>query len=146
MTTGSDKSADEREIGTSIPPYDGRTTSAATHDDADEPDERKQRFATEGEGMRSSGTTDPAATPGGRTASPAEEVPAADVTPQRPQEDAGVGPAHLSGSSRAEDVGEQQSESGRSRSGRTGETDRPVGEAGTRDQTGINPEKEEPST
>src|SRR4051812_19075757 len=89
MTTGSDKSADEREIGAPIPPYEGRTTSAADSDDAAEPDERKQRSATAGEGMRSSGTTDPAATPRGSTAPPAQEGPAAHGPPQRPPEEAG---------------------------------------------------------
>jgi hypothetical protein len=127
-----------------VPPYEGRTTSGAAADDPDEPEERKQRAAATGEGMRSSGTTDPSSTPGGRTASPADEVPAEDVTPTRPQEDPGVGPAHLSGSSRAEDVAEQEGEAGRSRTGRSGATDRPEGGSSSRDHTGINPEDEEP--
>jgi hypothetical protein len=145
MTNGSDNAADEREIGAPIPPYNGRTTSSAAADDPNEPDERKQRAATEGAGMASRGASDPSATPGGATASPADEMPAEQVTPTRAQEDPGVGPAHLSGTTRAEEVA-AGSEAGRSRTGRTGSTDRPVGESDTRDQTGINPEKEEPQS
>src|SRR4051794_4046084 len=140
-----DGAAGAAEPGAAIPPYEGRTTSAATENAADEPDERRQRFATEGAGMRSSGSTDPDATPGGRTPSPADEGPAEQVLPQRPQEDPGVGPAHAPGSTRGEDVGERE-ETGRERTGRTGETDRPTGTASSRDHTGINPEKEEPIT
>src|SRR3954447_497610 len=143
MTSGSDKADDEQQMGSALPPYDGRTTSGATANDAAEPQERQQRFATSGEGMRSSGTTDPESTPGGPTASPAEEVPAEQVNPTRGEEDPGVGPAHQSGTTRGEDVAES-SEAGRSRSGRTGSTERPTGTSGARDYTGINPDKEDP--
>lgn len=143
MANGSDKAADEREIGSPIPPYDGRTTSAAAQDDPNEPDERKQRSAGVGPGMHSS-ATDPASTPGGRDASPADEVPAEQVRPTRPEADPGVGPAHVPGSGRAEDVG-KGSEPGRRRTGETDDTGRPVGTSDARDKTGIAAEKEDPN-
>lgn len=119
------------------PPYEGRTTSAAEPDDADEPAERKDRFAGTHPGSRSGQVSDPDQTPGGRTESPADEQPAGE-TPSGEPSDPGVGPAHVAGTARGEDVADD-SEAGRETTGTKGESDRPVGESSGRDATGVNP-------
>lgn len=127
------------------PPYDGRTTAGADAGDSDEPEERKQRFAGVPQGTKGSRTeelSDPDATPGGRTASPADEQPAGEETQTR-DSDPGVGPAHFAGTKRGEDVTDTESESGREDQGRKGESDRPVGASTARDSTAVDPEAPE---
>jgi len=92
--------------GKAVPPYEGRRESADVAD---------------GEGLRRDGANvggatgpvesderkapEPADTPRGAVASPADEQPAAD-TPDGDPGEASVGPAHHAGTRRGEDVGE----------------------------------------
>jgi hypothetical protein len=83
-----------------IPPYDGRTTEATPEDE------------THRDGARTAGATgpvedpdmkaaDPADTPRGAVASPADEQPAEDA-PDGESPEAATGPAHTPGTSRGE--------------------------------------------
>lgn len=89
--------------GKTVPPYEGRRTEAdvdgkeeSTKDDA------KVGGATgpvEDDEMKA---PEPAETPGGATGSPADEQPASQA-PETDLDDDGIGPAHTSGTPRAED-------------------------------------------
>ena len=124
--------------GVVVPPYEGRTTKDASVDPQGEPEDRVQRAA----GVPT-GSTDPDSTPGGATSSPAvDETPAGEVEVTR-ESDPGVGPAHVPGATRGEDVGEaphEPDESGRDDSG-TSEAERPAGTSTARDSTSINPQE-----
>jgi hypothetical protein len=99
-------STPEDEVGGVVPPYEGRKESA-------EPD---QEGGTQREGARVGGATgpvdddvpkavDPSETPGGRTTSPAEEMPA-EQTPSGESEEAAVDvTAHVPGTPRGEKGG-----------------------------------------
>lgn len=89
--------------GKTVPPYDGRREAA----DVDGPEQSTK------DGARTAGATgpvvdddmkapDPGRTPGGETASPADEQPASQA-PETDLDDDRVGPAHTSGTGRAED-------------------------------------------
>ena len=96
----------EQEPGGLAPPYDGRKTSADSGDQA----------STYRDGVRVGGATgpvedeeykadSPSDTPGGRTASPADEQPAAQM-PDGPSAEDGVDiTSHISGVPRGEDGG-----------------------------------------
>lgn len=77
------------EPGGVVPPYEGRREEA----DMDEVHRKAHSRSPEASGMSSPAPED---TPGGRTASPADEQPAADM-PETKGDDAGVGPAHVKG-------------------------------------------------
>ncbi len=122
--------------GSTLPPYEGRSSGS------DFP-EGTQPEAAGGDPSAEGGRTspDPAQTPGGATASPADEQPAAEAT-ETVESDPGVGPAHVAGTNRGEDlVDTQGSEPGREHTGTDdqGGTDRPMGESDNRDQTSIDP-------
>jgi hypothetical protein len=76
-----------QDTGRAVPPYDGRQTSA------------KPGGGREGDIARSPA---PESTPGGSTASPADEQPAAEQAETR-GDDEGVGPSHTPGTRRGED-------------------------------------------
>jgi hypothetical protein len=80
----------ETEPGGAVPPYEGRTEAGDGGETAD-------------------GLTSPAPedTPGGRTASPADDQPAVD-TPDAEPSDPGVGPAHIPGTQRGEDLSDDE--------------------------------------
>jgi hypothetical protein len=89
--------------GKAVPPYEGRRESA----DVDSKEESTR------DGVKVGGATgpveddeykaaDPAATPGGHTGSPADEQAASEM-PETDLDDDMVGPAHQSGTGRAED-------------------------------------------
>lgn len=84
-----------------VPPYEDRKQQA----DPVDPGDTRREGADVG-GARRHRTSDAGSVddPGGRTASPAEEHPAADVEGAG-QEDPGVGPAHVGGVTRGEDQG-----------------------------------------
>jgi hypothetical protein len=87
-----------------LPPYDDRRKTA----DVDGPEKEHRDGANVGgatgpvETDDSLDSPEPADTPGGEVASPAEETPAAETTQDRPT-DPGVGPAHYPGTQRGED-------------------------------------------
>jgi hypothetical protein len=83
----------EPEPGGVVPPYEGRKESADT-DGEGEPGLKTV------DGMTS---PEPADTPGGATTSPADEQPAT-VDPDDEPADPGVGPAHVAGTTRGEQV------------------------------------------
>ena len=85
--------------GTPVPPYDDRKKSA----DPVEPGNTEKEGADVG-GARRHRISDAESVedPSGRTASPAEEIPAFSVDGSG-QEDPGVGPAHSAGVTRGED-------------------------------------------
>ncbi len=87
----------ETEPGGALPPYDGRQTEG-------DPDEmtRKARTGDSADGEMSS--PDPESTPGGRTASPADEQPAAEM-PETAGDDPGVDVGHVPGAPTGEDGG-----------------------------------------
>jgi hypothetical protein len=86
------------EPGGVLPPYDGRTKSGDVDSDNGRGGPRTV------EGLTS---PEPADTPGGRDASPADEQPAVVSDDDEPA-DPGVGPAHIKGSSRGEDISDGQ--------------------------------------
>ena len=124
--------------GVVAPPYEGRTTKDASADPQGEPEERVQRA----DGVPT-GSTDPGSTPGGATSSPAlDETPAGEVEVTR-ESDPGVGPAHIPGTTRGEDVAgaaDEPDESGRDETG-TSESGRPTGTSTARDATSIDPQE-----
>ncbi len=89
-----------RDVEPEVPPYAGRKESADSGQD------------TERHGARTAGATAPTTdpdykspapgdTPGGATASPAQEEPAAQASERAP-DDGGVGPSHTPGTGRGE--------------------------------------------
>lgn len=85
-----------------LPPYDGRPTGAEVEESGSEKEGARVGGATgpvEDDEMKS---PDPADTPRGGGASPADEQPAADM-PEDESSDPGVGPGHEPGTSRGED-------------------------------------------
>ena len=91
--------------GRAVPPYEGRRESA----DVDPAEAGTQDGANVGGATGpvadpESKAPDPAGTDRGATASPADEQPA-DQMPETEASDPGVGPAHVPGTTRAEDVG-----------------------------------------
>jgi hypothetical protein len=98
--------SDPDTTGRAVPPYEGRRETA----DVDPQDESTK------DGAKVAGATgpveddqfkaaDPAATERGAVASPADEQPA-DQMPESEESDPGVGPAHVAGTSRGEDLSE----------------------------------------
>lgn len=94
--------------GRALPPYEGRRESA----DIDGPSE------SEKDGAKVGGATgpvedaelkasDPADTERGAVASPADEQPAGSM-PESEHSDDGVGPAHVDGTSRGEDMSDSE--------------------------------------
>ena len=92
--------------GRTLPPYEGRRESADVDDQG----------KTEKEGAKTAGATgpvrdddmkaaDPADTPGGQHGSPADDQPSGQM-PEHESSDPGVGPAHVSGTQRGEDLSE----------------------------------------
>jgi hypothetical protein len=101
-TGGSDPDTE----GRTLPPYEGRRETADVDD----------RSESEKEGAKTAGATgpvlddemkaaDPTDTARGEHASPADEQPA-DQMPESESSDPGVGPAHVSGTQRGEDLSE----------------------------------------
>jgi hypothetical protein len=95
--------------GKAVPPYEGRRERAEVDSDQEKlhRDGANVGAATgpveTGEGMKA---PEPADTPRGAVASPADEQPAAD-TPSGDSGPASVGPAHHPGTTRGEDVGDR---------------------------------------
>jgi hypothetical protein len=96
--------SDPDTTGRAVPPYEGRRETA----DVDPQDH------TTKDGAKTAGATgpvqddqpkaaDPDATERGTVASPADEQPA-DQMPESEQSDPGVGPAHVAGTPRGEDL------------------------------------------
>jgi hypothetical protein len=128
----------EQQPGGLVPPYEGRQESARPVQDR----------PTEHEGARFGGNTgpvtddrmkapDPAQTPGGRTASPADEQPASESGGDAPDEGSSDTGSHVSGTPRGEDAG---GERGREHLGQKGESERPHGTSTARDMSGVNPQ------
>lgn len=99
--------------GSAVPPYEGRRETADVDVDPDG-EERLHRDganvgAATGPVESGAGMTapEPADTPRGAAASPADEQPAAESGGSDPGE-ASVGPAHHPGTTRGEDVGRDQ--------------------------------------
>jgi hypothetical protein len=107
MSTGSFTGGNDPDTeGSAVPPYAGRRESADVDDQS----------KSEKEGAKVAGATgpvrddemkapDPADTERGGQASPADEQPA-DQMPESEASDAGVGPAHVVGTPRGEDLSE----------------------------------------
>jgi len=108
MTSGPNANEEPDTGGSTVPPYEGRKTSADVAD-ADESvkDGARTGGATgpvEGDG---GGTDDPASTPRGEHASPSDEQPAEDSNDTGTDTSADpdvTGPSHEPGTRRAEDV------------------------------------------
>jgi hypothetical protein len=107
MTSTPDEPGGADLEGRTLPPYEGRRTSA----DVDGEEELRRDGANVG-GATGPVESDerkapePADTPRGAVASPADEQPAAD-TPDGEPGPASVGPAHHPGTTRGEDVHDQ---------------------------------------
>jgi hypothetical protein len=82
-----------------VPPYEDRKGTA---DPVDPGGPERQGTDVGGAGRHRASEADSVDDHGGRTASPAEELPAGDVEGAG-QEDPGVGPAHVPGVHRGED-------------------------------------------
>lgn len=122
-----------------LPPYEGRSKGS------DFPESGGSEEPTGDSSTDEAGrvSPDPEQTPGGATASPAEEQPASDM-PETEDTDPGVGPAHTPGTARGEDrLDKHGTESGRQHTGTDEQdgADRPAGESTARDQTGIDPQE-----
>jgi hypothetical protein len=91
--------------GRTLPPYEGRRETADVGGE-----EKARRDGAEVGGATgpvendSRRAPDPEDTPRGRVASPADETPAGEA-PDGGSEEATVGPAHVAGTQRGEDVG-----------------------------------------
>jgi hypothetical protein len=112
--------ADEQQPGGLVPPYEGR-----------------QEEGEGADGVEKAFHAEEAGAPGpGREVSEEERegVPSTDTTAESPL---GVG---VSTTRRGEDVAKQEDERGRETTGVKGESERPVGESGQRDSTGIEPQ------
>lgn len=126
-----------------LPPYEGRSESTedATRPGSDEPGRIGGGAGpVEHDEMKA---PEPESTPGGATASPADEQPARQA-PETEKADPGTGPAHHSGTPRGEDTAEREGkEAGREDSGVRAEdaADRPTGESSERDQTSVDPQE-----
>jgi hypothetical protein len=109
MSTGSFAGGNDPDTeGSTVPPYEGRRESADVDD----------RSASEKDGAKVAGATgpvrddemkapDPAGTARGGQAAPADEQPA-DQMAESESSDDGVGPAHVAGTERGEDLNERQ--------------------------------------
>ena len=107
MSTESHTGGSDPDIeGRAVPPYEGRRERADVDDQS----------KTEKEGAKTAGATgpvrddemkaaDPTDTARGQHASPADDQPA-DQMPESRSSDPGVGPAHVSGTQRGEDLSE----------------------------------------
>jgi hypothetical protein len=99
--------------GKEVPPYEGRRETA----DVDGPEDMHRDGANVGaatgpvEGNERRKAPEPADTPRGSVASPADEQPAADV-PSGDPGPASTGPAHYAGTTRGEDVSEDEHDQG----------------------------------
>jgi hypothetical protein len=92
--------------GRAVPPYEGRRETA----DVDPQEESTEQGAKVGGATGPVEDDEPKApnpdfTEGGAIASPADEQPA-DQMPESEESDPGVGPAHVAGTSRGEDLSE----------------------------------------
>jgi hypothetical protein len=92
--------------GPAVPPYEGRRESA----DIDDADQGRRDGANVGGATGPVESAEPKApepadTPRGAVASPADEQPAAESGGDAPAEEEGVGPAHTPGTPRGEDGG-----------------------------------------
>jgi hypothetical protein len=90
-----------KDVAPAVPPYEGRQTTAKPADGGDEGGERT------GGAVKPVPDADykapsPADTPGGATASPADEQPASQM-PESDRDDDRRGPSHTTGTGRAED-------------------------------------------
>jgi hypothetical protein len=129
----------EQEPGGVVPPYEGRKESA---DPVQEGGSYRQGVRVGGAGGQKSGDqstpVDPATTPGGRTASPADEEPASQMPGGSSAEQGTDTGSHMAGVPRGEDAAGD--EEGRERSGTQGAAERPTGTSTGRDVTGIDPQ------
>lgn len=105
MTTESHVGGDDPDTeGRTLPPYEGRRESADVDDKSESvKDGAKVAGATGLVADADMKAPEPAETQRGATASPADEQPAADM-PETEESDVGVGPAHVPGTSRGEDL------------------------------------------
>ncbi len=102
----------EQEPGGEVPPYEGRQTSAPVDDDGSDYRDGVRVGGATGPVVSSgeSASPDPSDTPRGRVAGPADERPATDELDADEHDrgdhrnDPGVGPAHVPGTTRAEDL------------------------------------------
>jgi hypothetical protein len=90
--------------GSTVPPYEGRRADADIDpQEESSKDEARVGGATGPVADPSSKAPDPAETERGATASPADEQPA-DQMAEAEESDPGVGPAHVPGTRRGEDL------------------------------------------
>jgi len=109
MSTESHVGGDDPDTeGRAIPPYDGRRESADV-DDADQSvkDGAKVGGATGPVADPEQKAPDPAQTDRGAVASPADEQ-SAESMPESEDSDSGVGPAHVAGTPRGEDLSDDE--------------------------------------
>ncbi len=91
-----------RDVKPAVPPYEGRKEAADVGDDSAEKGGARTGGATRPTTDPDYKSPQPGQTAGGATASPAQEQPASDTSETNRDDDA-VGPAHTSGTGRAED-------------------------------------------
>jgi hypothetical protein len=89
-----------QDTGSAIPPYEGRQTSAKNIGETNDPG---TGGATQPEGDPEYRSPKPAYTPGGATASPADEQPASQAPETQSHDEGSDAPAHVTGSRRGED-------------------------------------------
>lgn len=88
--------------GSAVPPYEGRKEEATSGEGATTDDARTGGAVGPVDDPEPK-APDPEDTPGGATASPADEQPAADAPGEDSDDPGGTGPAHHGGTGRAED-------------------------------------------
>ena len=91
-----------QDTGQAIPPYEGRQTAAKPESGDRDANDARSGGAAKPVSDADYKSPPPDSTPGGATASPADEQPAAKQS-ERDLDDDRVGPAHTSGTRRGED-------------------------------------------
>lgn len=103
MTSGPNHNEDPDTEGKTVPPYEGRTKSGEVGGPEESRDDGDRTGGATGPSEADAGVDDPADTPGGEHASPADEQPASEASETEESDPGTSGAAHQPGTSRAED-------------------------------------------
>ncbi|MGI9083846.1 MAG: hypothetical protein ACR2FE_00970 [Aeromicrobium sp.] len=102
MDSGSDPS-DPNTEGSAVPPYEGRREAADPSETSGTTDDAGTGGASAPTDDEEQKSPDPEDTPGGATASPADEQPAEEAPESHTEDHDPEGPSHTPGTGRAED-------------------------------------------
>jgi hypothetical protein len=103
MTSGPNYNEDPDTEGKTVPPYEGRTKSGEVGAPEESRDAGSRTGGATGPSEADTDVEDPADTPRGEHASPADEQPAAEASETAESAPGTSGPTHQPGTGRAED-------------------------------------------